>query len=99
MVRQELLSDWDQAIEGLLTKDPLNNWYKCGQPACDHSSINRQNVVSHIQARHLPGFPGLACQHCHKSAPTTNALARHIQRVHKEPSKTTVSNLGDYYLT
>ena len=97
---QDIISDWDQAIENLLTKDPINNWFKCSSPECTHSSINKQNVISHIQARHLEGFPGLPCNHCHKLSPTINALARHVQRAHKEPMKMFgIANVDNYYLT
>jgi len=84
--------DWGQVIESLLTKEPINNWYKCAQPGCSHQSINRQNVVSHIQAKHLQNFPGLQCNYCSKISPTQNALSRHIQRLHKDPSKIDVNN-------
>ena len=96
---QDIISDWDQAIESLLTKDPINNWFKCASTECTHSSINKQNVISHIQARHLEGFPGLPCNHCHKLSPTMNALARHVQRAHKEPVNIFGNtNVDDYYL-
>jgi len=92
--------DWDQAIESLLMKDPVSNWFKCSSPECTHSSINKQNVISHIQARHLEGFPGLPCNHCHKLSPTINALARHVQRAHKEPIKMFgVADVDNFYLT
>ena len=82
-------------LSGLLGKDPLTNWYKCGKAGCTHSSINRQNVVSHIQARHLHNFPGLTCPHCHKVSPTVNAQSQHIKRMHKDPAK--MMNAADFY--
>jgi len=77
------ISDWDSAIENLLAREPVKNWFVCQQPQCGYQSVNRLNVVSHIQAKHLEKFPGFTCVLCDKHCPTLNAFARHMQRLHK----------------
>jgi len=75
--------DWDSAIETLLAREPVKNWFVCQKPLCGYQSVNRLNVVSHIQAKHLDNFPGFKCVLCNKHCPTLNAFARHMQRIHK----------------
>jgi len=83
--------DWDSAIENLLAREsvqlsesePCKNLFVCQKPLCRYQSVNRLNVVSHIQAKHLNNFPGFSCVLCGKHCPTLNAFARHMQRLHK----------------
>jgi len=75
--------DWDSEIENLLAREPVKNWFVCQKPLCGYQSVNRLNVVSHIQAKHLVNFPGFRCVLCDKLCPTLNAYARHMQRLHK----------------
>ena len=80
---QDPLSDWDSEIESLLAREPVNNWFVCQINMCGYRSVNKQNVVSHIQAKHLEKFPGYNCTICDKHCPTLNAFSRHMQRLHK----------------
>jgi hypothetical protein len=77
------ISDWDSTIESLLAREPVKNWFVCQKPLCGYQSVNRLNVVSHIQAKHLENFPGFKCVLCDNLCPTLNAFARHMQRLHK----------------
>jgi len=83
--------DWDSVIENMLAREsiqlsdsePCKNLFVCQKPLCRYQSVNRLNVVSHIQAKHLDNFPGFTCVLCGKHCPTLNAFARHMQRLHK----------------
>jgi len=76
--------EWEQVIENLLSREPVKNWFICLCDGCGFESIKRNNVVSHIQAKHLSAFPGFVCNLCSKICPTTNAFIRHNQRFHKK---------------
>jgi len=76
--------EWEQVIERLLSKEPVKNWFICLCEGCGFESIKKTNVVSHIQSKHVMGFPGFVCNVCSKHCPTTNALIRHNQRFHKK---------------
>merc|ERR1719470_203447 len=58
--------DWDSATESLLAREPVKNWFVCQKLLCGYQSVNRLNVVSHIQAKHLENFPGFKCVLCDK---------------------------------
>jgi len=75
--------EWEQVIDSLLSKEPVKNWFICLCEGCGFESIKRTNVVSHIQSKHVTGFPGFICNLCSKQCPTTNAFIRHNQRFHK----------------
>ena len=77
------ISEWDSATENLLAREPVKNWFVSQKPLCGYQSVNRLNVVSHIQSKHLENFPGFKCVLCDKLCPTLNAFARHMQRLHK----------------
>ena len=71
------------AIDSLLAKEPVKNWFACRWQGCGFESVKKINAISHIQAKHVPGFPGYQCNLCQKHCPTSNAFVRHNQRFHK----------------
>merc|ERR1712192_75249 len=58
--------DWDQAIESLLMKDPVSNWFKCSSPECTHSSAPlRRFPWTPLQplSQAIP-YPQCSCRTC-----------------------------------
>jgi hypothetical protein len=49
---------------------------------CPFENRYRRTVESHVQAHHLPGFPGVRCLLCHKSCKTYSAFSKHRERYH-----------------
>ena len=76
------ISEWEETIELYIFKGPSR--YHCTEQACGFESVNKCNVVSHVQSKHLPGFPGYQCHPCQKHLQTLNSFVRHNQRFHKQ---------------
>jgi hypothetical protein len=49
---------------------------------CPYENRYRRTVESHVQANHLPGFPGVRCTLCTKISRTYNAFLKHRERYH-----------------
>jgi len=56
------------------------NSYQCSD--CDYNSKKKPYIVSHIQAHHLPNFPGYNCPDCGSHSATLGGYDKHMQRIH-----------------
>ena len=51
---------------------------------CDTLYLQRQNVVTHIETKHLQDEAAYSCQYCQNTFKTRNAYRVHISTKHKE---------------
>ena len=54
--------------------------YQCCD--CEYNSTKKPYIVSHIQANHLPNFPGYTCPDCGSHSATVGGYDKHLQRIH-----------------
>jgi len=57
---------WESMLETFISRDHDRNRFLCISEGCNFDSIKKCNVISHIQAKHLTGFPGYDCYYCDK---------------------------------
>lgn len=53
--------------------------YHC--KVCPHTSVQRVNMVNHVEAKHCPG-PGITCYICQKHLVTRQSYRMHLTRNH-----------------
>ena len=74
----EFSQDWDAAVSAMMVKK--EGLYFCTE--CSFSSSKKPNTVSHIQAKHLPGFEGYKCSLCGNICGTLRGFDTHLNRLH-----------------
>jgi len=74
----EFRQDWDAAVSAMMVKK--DTLYFCTE--CPFSSSKKPNTVSHIQAKHLPGFEGYKCSLCGSVCGTLRGFDTHLSRTH-----------------
>ena len=67
----------DNLIKGLYFK--IDAGFQCAK--CEHTSKQRQNMVNHVEAKHVQ-HEGVSCPLCHKHFATRQAHRMHHSRVH-----------------
>jgi len=70
--------NWDREVGMKMLKEGLS--WQCSD--CDYNSKKKPYIVSHIQANHLPNFPGYNCPDCGSHSATLGGYDKHMQRVH-----------------
>jgi len=70
--------NWDREVSMKMLKEGLS--WQCSD--CDYNSKKKPYIVSHIQANHLPNFPGYNCPDCGSHSATLGGYDKHMQRVH-----------------
>lgn len=77
-----LISEWALTVESFISFDQVRKSF-CNVEGCNFQSVKRCNVVSHVQAKHLPDFPGYPCYICNTVLKTHNSYVQHKNRFHK----------------
>ena len=73
----------DAQITPLMKQNDEGNWVckVCGK--IDNSKNKKQNMMSHIEAKHIEGV-SIPCNQCEKSFRSRKYLAKHITKTHKQ---------------
>lgn len=73
-----MFSDWNQLVFSQMSKD--REGWSC--LACQYYSKNKNNVISHVQSKHVPDFSGYTCSVCSSVCSTYNSIEKHMSRHH-----------------
>ena len=50
---------------------------------CSFSKRDKLALMSHIQTKHLPGFPGFKCSLCNAQSVSISGMKKHLLRNHR----------------
>ena len=71
--------DWFTIVNVKMQKKD-NIWLCCD---CDYSSRNKTSLISHVEGKHVPDFPGYLCTICGGRSGTYCGFEKHMSRQHK----------------
>ena len=76
---------WESIIKGKTLKEGTNKWnegtlWNCKE--CKYGSKRQYEVADHIEANHLPTFPGYKCIKCPREFASRLLFRVHIENVH-----------------
>ena len=71
--------DWFTIVNVKMQKKD-NIWLCCD---CDYSSRNKTFLISHVEGKHVPDFPGYLCTICGGRSGTYCGFEKHMSRQHK----------------
>ena len=71
--------DWFTIVNEKMHKK--DNIWLCSD--CDYSSRNKTSLISHVEGKHVPEFPGYLCTICGGRSGTYCGFEKHMSRQHK----------------